>query len=107
QAMVDAAAPGEVVRIPAGTWIEQLVIEKDLVLLGAGTRETVLDGNGTYSPITVRPGANVVIRDLTVRNGRTGIRNEGATRLVHCVIRDHLSWLPGGAIWNGPDGVLH
>jgi hypothetical protein len=107
QAMVDAAAPGETVHIPAGTYIERLLIDKDLVLVGAGPRETVLDGNGTHTPITVSAGAHVVIQDLTARNGRTGLRNEGVTTLVQCAIHDQESWEPGAAIWNGPGGDLH
>src|SRR3954452_18046369 len=42
QAAVNAAAPGDTVNIAAGTYIEQVVINKNLDLHGAGAAATVI-----------------------------------------------------------------
>jgi len=44
QAAIDAAEEGAVIYLPAGTWEENIVIEKSLTLRGAGAEETVIVG---------------------------------------------------------------
>jgi hypothetical protein len=107
QSMVKAASPGEVVSIPRGTFVDQVVIDKDLILEGAGPGETVIDGDGNYIPLTITENATVVIRNLTVRNGLGGIRNHGNTAITHCAIQDNRAPGMGGGIFNAASGSLH
>ena len=71
QAAVDAAHPGDLVRIGPGTYREQVVIgpaKKDLVLRGTDRNRVVLyGGNGVrFNGITVHADG-VAVENLTVR----------------------------------------
>jgi hypothetical protein len=71
QAAVDAAQPGDLVRIGPGTYREQVVVgpaKRDLVLRGTDRNRVVLDGgNGArFDGITVHADG-VAVENLTVR----------------------------------------
>ncbi|HEX5926477.1 MAG TPA: right-handed parallel beta-helix repeat-containing protein [Baekduia sp.] len=71
QAAVDAAQPGDLVRIGPGTYREQVVVgpaKRDVVLRGTDRNRVVLDGgNGTrFNGITVHADG-VAVENLTVR----------------------------------------
>jgi parallel beta-helix repeat protein len=53
QAAVTAAAPGDTIRVAAGTFTEQVVIDKDLTLIGAGVDATVVRAPTTLTPFAV------------------------------------------------------
>ncbi|MFA9444077.1 NosD domain-containing protein [Egicoccus sp. AB-alg6-2] len=64
-----AAQPGEVVRLPAGTYRGPVVIDRPVVIEGEGL--PIIEGNGDGSVITVRaPGT--VIRGVVVRGSGPG-----------------------------------
>jgi parallel beta-helix repeat protein len=69
QAAVDAAAPGDTVNVGSGTYIEQVVINKDLNLRGAGAAATVIKAPTTLAPYGVRTGDNKPLSAI-VRVGR-------------------------------------
>jgi nitrous oxidase accessory protein len=89
RAAIAAAAPGDTVRVLAGTYREgQIVVDKPLVLAGEGG--AVLDGAGQGEVLTIRAD-DVTVRDLeVVRSGSSyvtdlaGIRAEGVR---NCTIR--------------------
>ncbi len=80
QAAVDAAAPGDTIRVQSGTYTEQVVIAKDLTLVGQGVGQTVVQAPPVLIPyafvvfnhapavavIRVTDGADVTISGLTV-----------------------------------------
>jgi nitrous oxidase accessory protein NosD len=83
QPAIDAASPGTMVEVCAGTFAENLVIDKPLHLRGAGgAAATVVDGGATGRVLLVQgvgpPG--VVIEGLTLRNGRA----DGEGGAVRC-----------------------
>ncbi|GAB6860859.1 SipW-dependent-type signal peptide-containing protein [Haloplanus litoreus] len=55
QTAVDAAAPGDVIKISAGTYVEQVVIDRPLTLVGAGPDETVVESPETLAVSYDRP----------------------------------------------------
>lgn len=61
-AAVDAAPPNTTVAVPPGTHPTNLTVEKPVTIRGAGA-ETVLDGGGTGSILTVR-SPRVAVTDL-------------------------------------------
>jgi hypothetical protein len=75
QAAVDAARSGDTIRVAPGTYAEQVVINKDLTLIGSGTRAAVIhapstaltaDDDGLLALVRIGAGANVRMTDFTV-----------------------------------------
>lgn len=92
QAAIDAASAGDTVQIAAGTYAERLTIAKNLKLVGAGDRLTVLDAGGGVG-IFVGEGLQVHLRGLTVRNGSYGVQatgnpQTGAVRILEAGFED-------------------
>lgn len=81
QDAIDAAAPGDVVRVRPGVFEEALEIDvEDLTLEGAGQGVTVLDGTDIASDGIDISADGVTVRDLTVRNfGGDGVFFYGVT----------------------------
>lgn len=69
------AAPGDEVRVRAGTYREHVVLDRQLTL--RGEEGAVIDGGGTGTIVFVRaPGC--AVRGLTVRHGGTSLLGEDA-----------------------------
>lgn len=105
QAAIDAANTGATVAICAGTFTENLRIDKNLTLAGAGKNATILDGKAANSVIAINPGLTAVtIRDLTITNGKSpgvggGISNGAAqTTLVNVLITGNIAATRGGGM---------
>jgi parallel beta helix pectate lyase-like protein len=80
QATIDALPAGETLVLEPGTYRERLLITKDITIRGAPQRtdegeETVLEGVSWDVVITIASDEpiRVVIEDLTIRGGSTGI----------------------------------
>ena len=74
QSAIDAAEPGRLVKVLAGTYVEQLVLRKDVKLVGAGMDETVIrapaglaNGRLGASIVEILDGAKVSISHLSVQ----------------------------------------
>lgn len=75
QTEIDLAPPGATVVIPAGTYVGQLRIDKDVELVGAGEGKTILQSPATMNPdflgnvfvVEVGEHSTVQISELTVR----------------------------------------
>ena len=86
QSAVDAAAPGDTVRVLPGTYVEQVAIGKDLTLTGAGARSTRIEAPESLVPgqdgdteiVEVFGGAAVTITKLAVMGPGAGSCDSGA-----------------------------
>jgi parallel beta-helix repeat protein len=78
QAAVDAARPGDTVRVAAGVYHEHPVIDSPVVLLGAPG--AVIDGDGRGSVLTVTAPATV--RGFTIRSSGADQSREHAGIMV-------------------------
>ncbi len=78
QAAVDAANPGDVIHIDAATYVEQVVVDKNLTLDGAGAGSTIIESPATlsasfpsgtlnnYPVVYIHDAADVTVSNLTV-----------------------------------------
>ena len=80
------AAAGDVIKVAAGTYTENLNVSVGVTLEGAGADKTIIDGsNGRPQQqpvILIRGTNNVTIRGFTIQNGRRGVSTERATGIV-------------------------
>ena len=76
QAAIDAARPGDVVRVPAGVYQGNFVIDKPLALEGVGW--PVIDGGNQGNVIEVNQAPDVTIRGLVISNSGDRLDKENA-----------------------------
>jgi CSLREA domain-containing protein len=102
---VFVANPGDIVSVPAGTYIltqGQIQIDKDLIVAGAGARTTIVDGNQADRIFDILSGA-VEITDLTLTRGLAfgyggAIQNQGSLRLLRSTVKENFALFAGGGI---------
>jgi cysteine-rich repeat protein len=106
EAAANASQDGDTIVIAEGNYIERgITITKDVVLQGAGARETVIDGENTVPRIlTIENGAAVTLSDLTLRNGRDESTGSAVVYDGTTLVSAHLEG--GGAIYNQGDLTL-
>ena len=74
QDAVGGASSGDTVMICPGDYVESVIVDRDLTLMGSGYESVWLDAGGAGAGITVQDGA-VTIKGLTISGG-TGTRSE-------------------------------
>ena len=96
------ADPGcTTINVASGVYTENITLDKDLTLSGAGAGSTIVDGNGsvTYQRVVTIPfWAHVIISGMTIQHGHVltgnsgcgGIRNLGTLTLTNAVVRDNI-----------------
>lgn len=115
-----ADANCETIQIAAGNYSENITIDRDLVLQGAGAAATIIDGNGSVTHrrvFAIAKGRHVDISGVTIQNGYVlsgdhgggGIQNKGYLKLNHVILTGNtvsgaLSDDIGGAISPGGYG---
>lgn len=118
QPAINAANPGDTIRICEGTYKAgpTISINKPLTLVGGGAEETVLKGGGTVRVMDIGPRGVVTMRGLTVTGGverqpqRLGgagilVVDGGTLTLEGCRVEDNLA-AEGGGIVVSPGAVL-
>jgi nitrous oxidase accessory protein len=108
RALIDAAAPGAVVRVPAGVYQGNLIVSKPVTLDGGGV--AVFDGMGEGTVIEVR-AEGVTIRACTVRASGADVTSEpagirvlaGSATIESNIIEDTLF---GIDLREAPDSVV-
>jgi hypothetical protein len=105
------------INVAAGVYTENITIDRDLTLQGAGAGTTIIDGNGQVTHrrvISITLSRNASIADVTIQHGYAvspthsggGISNRGVLTLTgviltHNVASGTLSSDIGGAVSNG------
>lgn len=87
QAAIIAASPGNTVYVRAGTYYENVTINKSLTLQGEDRNTTIIDGSGGGDVIYVT-ASYVTISGFKVSNGVNGIRTIADWLINHVTIRD-------------------
>jgi hypothetical protein len=111
QEAVDAADPEATITICAGTFTETVTIAQDLTLLGVGqandpASNTLLDGAGAGTVVTITAGATVIMQHLRVTGGNAdlggGIYNDhGTLGLSGCTVSGNAATDGGGILNQG------
>jgi len=114
----NAAGGTGVILLPAGTYtlthtgagddsaaLGDLDLTADVTILGHGAADTILDGNAADRVLDVLAGAQVEVRDVTIRNGAAdlggGVRNAGTLLLVRSIVQSNHATVEGGGVWSG------
>jgi hypothetical protein len=114
QAAIDAPLTinGHTLSLTQGIYMENIVISKSLALTSSDPLSTVLDGNSQGRVVSITPGVNVSIANVTIQNGQVidgsnggGIANQGVLTLTNSrVVNNWVSFfdniLGGGGIYN-------
>jgi hypothetical protein len=96
QAAVDAARPGDLIRVLPGTYVGQVSIGKNLRIVGSGSGKTFIRAPGVLgsgalgftSIFEVRGGASVELSHVTVRGPGAGTCEAGSLRAGISVVED-------------------
>ncbi len=72
-ALVGAASPGGVLRLPEGTYRGGVIIDKPLTVIGEG--QVVIDGGGKGRVLELR-APDITLRNLTIRNSGGSLEKE-------------------------------
>lgn len=87
---VTLASSKGTVNIAAGTYIENVQIDKSLNVKGDGSTETIVDGNKAGPVFTLGKNAAITLSGLKIQNGHSdrggGILNNGKLTIRDCTI---------------------
>jgi hypothetical protein len=92
---VNLASSKGTVNVAAGTYIENVQIDKSLTVKGAGSTETIVDGNNAGSVFTLGKNAAITLSGLKIQNGHSekggGIFNNGKLTVKDCTISGNFA----------------
>ncbi len=72
QSAIDNASANDTILVKPGTYNESIIIDRSISLVGSGSKNTVIDGGWNVDVVVVNSD-NVVVSDIWVTNGDTGI----------------------------------
>ena len=103
QSAINGASPGDTIKVESGIYKENLVINKNIILMGENADNTIIDGQLKGSVISITYGSNVTMNGFTIQNGNStyggGIINNYVLTLKNSVITNN-SAINGGGIIN-------
>ena len=70
QGAVNAAQSNDTINAAAGTYKENVVLDKSLTVNGAGQDKTTVDGGQKGSVFTIPSGVAATLADMTIQNGK-------------------------------------
>jgi hypothetical protein len=115
QAAIDAAADGDIVNIPSGTYTETLTVNKNITLKGASPSSTFIMALPGHRVITVPNGHNLRLEGVGLFSGHPigevyggndggGIYATGNLQIVNTVIDLNQANFGGGVYQFGTNG---
>jgi len=81
QDAINAASPGDIIKVSSGIFYEHLVVNKSVALIGENRSTSVIDGNGTGTVVTVKANSVYISGFAIQQSGehRHGILLDGST----------------------------
>ena len=106
QTAVNAATDGDEILIASGTYSENVQINTDLTIQGAGTLSTTVSGTMSDTVFVIVADTAVTITNITLADGMGecrggGLQNHGTVILDHTILRDNVTSCGGAGINNG------
>jgi parallel beta-helix repeat protein len=89
---------GDTITVDAGTYYENVVVNKSLTLLGGDRNITIIDGNGSGNVINITSD-DVNISGFTIRNSGTGGNDAG----IH--VESNNNTITDNIIFNNTQGI--
>jgi parallel beta-helix repeat protein len=68
QEAINAASPGDVIKVSPGTYHEDLTVNKSVSIVGEDPANTIIDGGGKLIVVNII-SSNVVVSGFTIENG--------------------------------------
>lgn len=109
QAAVIASVAGDVITIADGSYIEQITIDRNLTLQGAGISTTPGACDGVTNllgspPLTVLAGATAIVTGVTLKGGAFapyggGVSNSGTLTLSNSEVCQNSTYNQGGGVY--------
>ncbi|MCX6021034.1 MAG: hypothetical protein NTZ05_04770, partial [Chloroflexi bacterium] len=107
---VAKAHGGALVQVPAGTYNERITLGKNIRMVGAGPKTTILDGQAGGPVLTVNSGVTASVSDVTIRNGAGtnggGVVNSGTLSVKNSAVRGNTAGGGGGGVFNAAGAAL-
>jgi hypothetical protein len=119
---IDLAHSGDIIRVAAGTYTENLTITFSLRIVGANACTTIIDGGGIAAVVTIPykiPSSQVTLANVTIRNGfggppagvgdGGGISSDSDLLIIYSIITGNNAGplgSSGGGVYNGPNGTM-
>ena len=107
QGAVTAAQTGDFINVAAGTYKENVKIDKSLTVNGAGAGKALVDGQLAGSVFTIgdnNPNIDVTLQGITIQNGKAanggGILNYGRLAVTDSTVSGNTATSLGGGIYN-------
>ncbi len=95
---ISLAASGDLIKVAAATYTENLTIAFSLTIAGSGAPRTIIDGGGVGRVVTISSAtAHVTLSAVTIRHSRAkptggGIFNSGTLRLIASTVSGNTSF---------------
>jgi parallel beta-helix repeat protein len=71
QKAINAASPGDVIKVTHGTYYENLIVNTSVSIIGEDPANTVIDGDGKGTVVNIIR-SNVTVSGFTLQNGKQG-----------------------------------
>ena len=89
QKAIQAASPGDTIKVASGTYYEHLSIDRPVTLAGENTNNTIIDGSGTWKVVQIGEkwmygwiGGSSKIAGFTIQNGLIGVAVESNDNMI-------------------------
>jgi parallel beta-helix repeat protein len=117
QEAIDHARDGDQIFVYSGTYLEYLIINKSITLIGEDKETTIIDGEDAENVIYIS-GNDVTLSEFTVQNGDYGIfcDESDSTTITDCKIMDYIigmynnrttgGYVAHNTITNGEQGIV-